>query len=198
MDSFKLFKDNVKKIAPYVIGGVLAFETCSLFGFTPFHLVSEEKCYDAMEEIGNNNFSKTTLMENVEGFNNIVQSYSEWILKDDYYYRKVVTYDNFDSAEILNKIVLQEEIDLSDYFDNGITTYEKNEYLSDEEIMNNKEFVKATIFSKDAYCTIEEESLFNEVTEDMATVFIFSLGIGIPYVIRKNKPSCKIKKLSLK
>lgn len=202
-NSDKVFKKNIKKIAPYVVGGVLAVETCSLLGFTPLHLSETEKTVDIMEEISNNNFSKTTVIENAKGFDNVVQGYSKWVKKGDSYYREVSVYNGFDNDEILDMIVSQEDVNLRDLLGApDIVAYEKNNYVSEEELLNNKDFVKATIFKEDAWQVIEKETMADELVEDLASFFILSFGLGIPYAVRRvngdYSKSNKVKKLSRK
>ena len=156
----------------------------SAFNHTPF--ITDQNSYDLdrITVIDENGKVMKEYREDIDMDVAAITYYSKWEKKGDGYIRNVDYYMPKDyTPEELKVIVEQEK-----QFDPSLKTTETKNFLTDEELENNKSFLKAVIVEKDAKTvTIRETELENEATTTMAIGMFFLLSYGIKKTSKTRK-----------
>lgn len=195
--NMKIFKENVKRFAPHLLADTLIVFTVFAFSI-PFYrdetIIEKPKYVKEIDSNGNNldidykdvNFPEQSL-----------EYYSKWEQTKDGTYKRNVKIWNIDAKyneEILMALLEKENVSLEDAIgepDNQFPQIANK--LSEKELKNNEEYIRATMFSGTEKVIIKE-GRFDNI---MSTLFIFFAPLSMSFYIssRRDKKNYNYKKI---
>lgn len=165
-----------KQMIPYIIAGTITFTGFSACGHMPFVKDYHETTTDMITNIYSNGNIYTEACEDIEIETGVIQKYSKWRKTKEGYIRDVDYYMPKDYS-LLN---IMDIVNSNKKFKESVHTTEKKNYLSKEELENDKETIKATLINKDTNIIEEYETdLDNEITTTLAIGTFLTLCYGI-------------------
>lgn len=181
--------ENVKiyeKLLSYAIAGAITFTGFSLVNHTPFVTDSTAKTLDCITSIDENGKVTEEYSEKADMNTATIEYYSKWVKNGDYYTRNVGYYMPSDYSIEEIKEILKEKKNITP----SVTTTERTSFLTEEELKNNTDFIKAVIIEKDKKeVTIKESKVENalDTTSSLIAFLLLCYGINGQTKVRKRK-----------